>query len=610
MESHSKRNIQSGERYSHLFPVAKNSTATIRKDANVYHTVAFIPKVVSETLLDTKKLAAVLKGATIYKSCSNIWQFVYGHIAYKKDEDGYEQIRSPARAWHDRFRGVDCDCYSVFISSILTNLNIPHSLRITKYQQAYFQHIYPIVPTATGHIAIDCVTEKFDYEVPFSEKKDYPMDLQYLNGFDGSPALYADPNDAYFAESGMGAFGKLIQQRFSTQRKRIAPMKKNPGLPMKSKTGVTKVPMPSPSIKKAKGFKKVINKVNKVNPATVAVRNGILASMKLNIKNVAGRLRWSYLSPQDAIKKGIDAFKFQRLIATRQRLENIFYKCGGKPENLRKAILSGKGNKDKAVNGLERFDGMAEYLNEFTPIDQLLGQEIYYSENIDGMEGLGQLGEPLTLTSIAAASGVIAGIVGILKQIGDIFQKKTKGSEDFDNKKNDEAEKETLTPSPVPPPPLPTPSSDFVKNDMPKEDLVLRPDSMPSPKLQQNQPLPMATADNSPNNEIAVTNSAMMEQENIADGMMVSKMNSDKSDNNNPVDEGFWDKHKKWLKPAVIGVGGVTLLAIGIKMMQPKGNNTNKRAASNSLNGPAKYKKNYRRKSKPYSRKKTAVALM
>ena len=44
MESHSKRNIQSGERYSHIFPVAKNSTATIRKDANVYHTVAFIQR--------------------------------------------------------------------------------------------------------------------------------------------------------------------------------------------------------------------------------------------------------------------------------------------------------------------------------------------------------------------------------------------------------------------------------------------------------------------------------------------------------------------------------------------------------------------------------------
>lgn len=610
MESHSKRNIQSGERYTHLFPVAKNSTATIRKDANVYHTVAFIPKVVNETLLDTKKLAAILKGATLYKTCSNIWQFVYDHIAYKKDEDGYEQIRSPARAWHDRFRGVDCDCYSVFISSILTNLNIPHSLRITKYQRAYFQHIYPIVPTASGHIAIDCVTEKFDYEVPFSEKKDYPMDLQYLNGFDGNPALYADPNDAYFADSGMGAFGKIIQQRFSAQRKRTVPMKKNPGMPMKPKAGITKAPMPSPTIKKAKGFKKVINKVNKVNPATLALRNGILASMKLNIKNVSGRLRWSYLSPQDAIKKGIDAFKFQRLIATRQKLENIFYKCGGKPENLRKSILSGKGNKDKAVNGLEGFDGMAEYLNEFTPMDQLLGQEIYHSENIEGMEGLGQLGEPLTLTSIAAASGVIAGIAGMLKQIGDIFQKKTKGSQDFDEKKNDEAEKETVTPSPVAPPPLPIPSNDFVKNTLPIEDMVVRPVPLPSVMLPQNQPVPMAVQNNGSNEETVVTNNAVMEQENKQDSMMVSKPDADKTDNTNNGEEGFWDKHKKWLKPAVIGVGGVTLLAIGIKMMQPHGNNTQKRTTAKSLNGPSKYKKNYRRKSKPYSRKKTAVALM
>ena len=89
----------------------------------------------------------------------------------KKDAEGYEQIRSPARAWHDRFSGVDCDCYSVFISSILSNLGIAHTLRITKYQRDYFQHIYPIVPFQNGYITIDCVTDRFNYEVPFSEKK-------------------------------------------------------------------------------------------------------------------------------------------------------------------------------------------------------------------------------------------------------------------------------------------------------------------------------------------------------------------------------------------------------------------------------------------------------
>src|SRR6476620_7999482 len=99
MEATRKRNIRSGEEYSQLFPKAEGSTATIRKNANVTHTVAFIPKVVHDTRQQTKALAKTLKGKTTYETCSNIWHFVYQHIAYKKDQDGYEQIRSPARAW-------------------------------------------------------------------------------------------------------------------------------------------------------------------------------------------------------------------------------------------------------------------------------------------------------------------------------------------------------------------------------------------------------------------------------------------------------------------------------------------------------------------------------
>src|SRR5690349_195665 len=113
MESARKRNIRSGEQYNHLFPKAENSVSTIRKNANVTHTVEFIPKVVHETLDHTKALSKQLKGTTAYETCKNIWHFVYQHIAYKKDQEGHEQIRSPARAWHDRQKGVDCDCYSV-----------------------------------------------------------------------------------------------------------------------------------------------------------------------------------------------------------------------------------------------------------------------------------------------------------------------------------------------------------------------------------------------------------------------------------------------------------------------------------------------------------------
>lgn len=214
MEARKKRQIRSGVEYDHFFPRAHVDTHTVQRNAGVGDTVAFIPKVVHKTLSHTKGIAHVLKGRNEYDTCRNIWNFVYYHIAYKKDRDGYEQIRSPARTWHDRHSGVDCDCYTTFISSILTNLGIRHKLRITKYSRDYFQHIYPIALLTDKAVAIDCVTDQFDYEVPFSEKKDYPMDLQYLNGpegygYDGQPD---DLND-------VGEIGQLLGEKVSLKRR-------------------------------------------------------------------------------------------------------------------------------------------------------------------------------------------------------------------------------------------------------------------------------------------------------------------------------------------------------------------------------------------------------
>jgi hypothetical protein len=314
-------------------------------------------------------------------------------------------------------------------------------------------------------IIIDCVTDFFNYEVPYSEKKDYPMDLQYLNGFDGD---------------GMDELGKIIKRNMAAKSKKPLPQKAKkanppkhpnpiplkkavPALLNKIKSKVASRPAPAaqvssqPSVpavnKKKKGvFKKVLNVVNKVNPATVLLRNGVLAAMKLNIKNVAARLRWSYLTPQQAVAKGIDPAKFQKLVTTRQKLEKIFYGAGGKETNLKKAILDGKGNKDKAVSGLGMLpmNEWAGYMSEYTPLEQLLGTQIYYSENVEGMErfrGFGGLGEPVTLTAVGAAMGVIAGIVAALKQIGEVFKKNQPGSEDFDESKTDAPENNVNVPA-------------------------------------------------------------------------------------------------------------------------------------------------------------------
>jgi hypothetical protein len=605
MEANRKRNIRSGEEYNHLFPKAEGTTSTIRKNADVTHTVAFIPKVVNETLVHTKALSKILKGTTTYESCSNIWHFVYGHIAYKKDQEGYEQIRSPARAWHDRKKGVDCDCYSVFISSILTNCKIPHILRITKYHRDYFQHIYPVVVLNEKEIPIDCVTDGFNYEVPYSEKKDYPMDLQYLNGFD---------------DYQIGQLGKVKK---SAAKKGIPLAKKKTSIltKVKAKKAAKKTVQNNgqPKPKKKGFFKKVLNKVNKINPATVLLRNGILAAMKLNVKNIAARLRWSYLTPEQAAQKGIDPQKFQRLTATRQKLEKIFYGAGGNPNNLKKAMLGGKGNKDKSVSGLDgvNFSGI-EYMSVFTPLPQLLGPDIYYAENVDGFDGLGQLGEPITLASVGAAMGVLAGIVAALKQIGDIFPKKTKGSEDFDEKTNEAAENNLPVPGTTPVPvsengaPQPIP----IDKTSVEESFKATSDSAPTNNALINsgsEDYSTATNPLVPSNENSA--STMDEKDNSlipATNQTTTPTTTDTGNTPPPSEETFWDKNKSWLKPVAIGVGGISLIAIGFAVLKPK--KPSNKSSPGSLSGVPKKRKNYQRKSKhkPKSKpsKKTAVALL
>lgn len=587
MQPKTKRYIKPGSEFNALFPLSNNGDKTIKRNASLDDTVVFIPKVVRDTLEQTTAIAKKLKGRTVTETCSNIWHFVYGYINYKKDKEGYEQIRSPARTWHDRHQGVDCDCYSVFISSILTNLGMPHTLRITKYNRDHFQHIYPIVPTGNGFITLDCVTDYYDYEVPYSDKKDYPMDLQYLDGLDGAT---------------LGLFGKKKKKAAAAAKVAAA---ESPGLPS-SVPAMT--PAPAATKPKKKGFfKKVLNVVNKVNPATVLLRNGVLAAMKLNIKNVAKRLRWSYLSPDKIAQHGIDPERFQKLVATRQKLENIFYGAGGKPENFKKAILTGKGNKDKAVSGLgmlpmQEWNG---YMNENTPLGELLGQDIYYSENIDGMEGFrgfGDLGEPVTLASVGAAMGVIAGIVAALKQIGSIFKKDSPGAADFDEAAT-EAPENNVNQAAAANAAAVAVAQASAAATAPTSSSTTAAESGNWAPDSGGSSYAVPTKDSSP---VHKTDEQEYDVTSAAASATPKPASSD-----TPPDkkESFWDKNKKWLKPVTIGTGGLLLIAVGIKLMKSGKQGVASSPKKQSLSGLPRKRKSKKAKAGKHNRKK-AIALL
>lgn len=556
MEAARHRNIRSGAEFDHLFPAANEDTHTILTDAGVSDTVSFIPKVVNDTLDHTRKIARILKGHNDYDTCRNIWHFVYNHIAYRKDKAGYEQVRSPARTWHDRAEGVDCDCYTTFISSILTNLHIPHLLRITKYNKPFFQHIYPVVVKNGRKIIIDCVTDKFDYEVPYSEKKDHPMDLQYLDGLD---AVDLDNGRLFDGSPGMEELGKVFKKKGggSAPKKKTNIFKKIGAAAKKVGKGIAKAA-------KKINLKKVLNAVNKVNPVTLALRNGLLAGMKLNVGNVAKRMRWAYITPEQAQAKGLVMDRWNKLVGIRKKLENIFYDAGGKPENLKKAILNGKGNSDKAVHGFDGLDGFGELYDVYTPLPQLLGPEVFYGENEVGM--LGELGEPVTLAVVAAASAAIATIAKLIKKIGDIFGGKGKDSEDFDEAKNEAAEKE-----------IAEVDKQAEEAGVKPQDPLLTSAGGEEPSETSGKPASgrvVATQAGGKANVTASVSdggadtseaSTSVSTPGSATKSVAAKMEADTATGDDGTgNETFWQKHKKWLLPVAIGVGGLALVAIAM----------------------------------------------
>lgn len=553
MQALSKRKVSDGKGVDHLFPRAVLNERTINKNADVSHTVAFIPKVVHQTLTHTSRIAALLKGKDLEDTCRNIWEFVYRHIAYKKDDAGYEQVRSPARAWHDRFRGVDCDDYTTFISSVLTNLKINHTLRIAKYGKPYFQHIYPIVPDGYGgYYALDCVVETFNYEAPYTENKDYPMELQYLEGLDDAPPIYG-----YDDAAGLAELGAILKKRAQGGGK---PPQKKPLL---------KKPELKKTVAKVKAtVKKGVHAVNRVNPATVLLRNGVLASMKLNLMGVAGKLKYSYLSDAQAQQKGLDMNRFKKLKEVRTKLEKIFHGAGGKPENLKKAILTGKGNNDKAVpvNGLYGFEEIG-YYDTNTPLSQLLGPDVYYSENVEGMEGFGQLGEPVTASTIAAASGVIGSIAVLLKSIGDFLPKKGVAPS------NPESPYEEA------PPPVITEPKEVIApsgSKMPPVDerIAFKADS---PDTAVTEPY-VPTISPQGGEEEASNSSDIVAQPNNSQTAIPEPPSLPSP----PKEPGFWEKNKKWLKPVGIGLATLAVIGIGYSVVQGK---NKPRTAVNGLSG-------------------------
>jgi len=125
-----------------LITVFSGKTFTIGP-GDVFKTLDTIEMVIRKYHIQVKELAPRLKGNSTLETCQKIWSWCRKNIKYAYDTPGYEELRTPARSWNDRFRGVDCDDFTILTSSILIELGYKPQLIIVAFNNnPYFGHIF------------------------------------------------------------------------------------------------------------------------------------------------------------------------------------------------------------------------------------------------------------------------------------------------------------------------------------------------------------------------------------------------------------------------------------------------------------------------------------
>ena len=111
--------------------------------------------------------------------------------------------------------------------------------------------------------------------------------------------------------------------------------------------------------KVGKVAKKVAKAIVRFNPLSIAIRNGLLAALRLNMFGIAKKLQYAYLPDQLASKYNIDAKKLKDLKKRHRRVRKLFKGLQGREKNLRKAILKGAKQKsrDFSLKGVDGFIG-------------------------------------------------------------------------------------------------------------------------------------------------------------------------------------------------------------------------------------------------------------
>jgi hypothetical protein len=255
------------------------------------------------------KIANSFKSRTDKETGKKIYTFLKNNVKYVVEPDSRQTLKSPAAILYTgKTSGSDCKNYSLFTGGILSALNrmganIKWCYRFASYRMfdKMPHHVFVVInPNTANEIWVDAVLPKFNLHKQYYYKTDKKV------------------NDmALVAVAGIGASKKRQEKRAA--KKAAKPAKK--------------VARKELLKKKATKLKASIKKAGKVTLkfAAAPVRNSFLLLVKINFKNLAGKL-------QRAIEKAPDQVK------------TFWENAGGSYKTL--TIAVGQGYKKKALGSM------------------------------------------------------------------------------------------------------------------------------------------------------------------------------------------------------------------------------------------------------------------
>lgn len=443
------------ESYDHLISSAEKSSFLEGSGLGV--TLSLIKDTVRKNHCQVSKLAKHLKSDSIKQSSFNIWHFITTNILYAPDTPGHEEIRTPARSWFDRNTGIDCDCMSVFASSLLIEMGYAPVLEIVEFNnKGEYSHIYVV----TNNIVIDPVLTTFNMRPPGITKiLSMTIPVYSLNGIekplliglggianeiDETTRLLMDEQSELlsgdYSNSEMNKLRTMIMLNGLPERDVLLPImpyviditpEGNFVFPseevaeaalnyfkvaeeyLNNENGIgswlgDKLKQAAKAVGQAAKYvnKKVIQPVVKAvirfNPLTIAARNGLLVLLHFNVFGVATKLAPAFLTDAQAKSAGYNMTEFAKLKTAYQKSKKLYEKIGGKESVFKKHIEAGA--KRKPFMNPKAKDAQALYLDA-------------KSAAPDGSE-IGSLGEAVTVaTATATSGGFLASIIAWLKNI-------------------------------------------------------------------------------------------------------------------------------------------------------------------------------------------------